>query len=80
MVKILKTQQKTSNSGLFLALLTVSFFAFYRKMEEVEHELLARIDVSMKYVPQISHLGNHMRFTGLETLNKLQGRTREWFG
>jgi len=46
-------------------------------MEEVEQELLARIEVSMKYVPQIWHLSNHRGFTGLETLNKPQGRTRE---
>jgi len=50
------------------------------KIEEVEQELHAQIEVSMKYVPQIWHLSNHMRFTGPETLNKLQGRTREWFG
>jgi len=57
----------------------VSFFAFYRKIEEVEQELLVQIEVSMKYVPQIWHFSNHMRFTGPEILNKLQGKTREWF-
>jgi hypothetical protein len=36
------------------------------KIEEVEQELRAQIEVSMKYVPQISHLSNHMGFTGLD--------------
>lgn len=35
-------------------------------IEEVEQELRAQIEVSMKYVPQISHLSNHMGFTGLD--------------
>ncbi len=36
------------------------------KIEEVEQELRAQIEVSLKYVPQISHLSNHMGFTGLD--------------
>jgi len=36
------------------------------KIEEVEQELRAQIEVSMKYVPQISHLSNHMGFTSLD--------------
>jgi predicted glycoside hydrolase/deacetylase ChbG (UPF0249 family) len=36
------------------------------KIEDVEQELRAQIEVSMKYVPQISHLSNHMGFTGLD--------------
>ena len=36
------------------------------KIEEVEQELRAQIEISMKYVPQISHLSNHMGFTGLD--------------
>jgi len=36
------------------------------KIEEVEKELRAQIEVSMKYVSQISHLSNHMGFTGLD--------------
>ena len=36
------------------------------KIEEVEQELRAQIEVSMKYVLQISHLSNHMGFTGLD--------------
>jgi hypothetical protein len=36
------------------------------KIEEVEQELRAQIEVSMKYVPQISHLSNHMGFSGLD--------------
>lgn len=42
------------------------------KMEEVEQELRAQIEVSMKYVPQISHLSNHMGFTSIDSrLTKL---------
>jgi predicted glycoside hydrolase/deacetylase ChbG (UPF0249 family) len=36
------------------------------KIEEIEQELRAQIEVSMKYVPQISHLSNHMGFTSLD--------------
>jgi chitin disaccharide deacetylase len=36
------------------------------KIEEVEQELRAQIELSMKYVPQISHLSNHMGFTSLD--------------
>ena len=36
------------------------------KIEEVEQELRAQIELSMKYVPQILHLSNHMGFTGLD--------------
>jgi hypothetical protein len=36
------------------------------KIEEVDKELRAQIELSMKYVPQISHLSNHMGFTGLD--------------
>jgi len=36
------------------------------EIDEVEQELRAQIEVSMKYVPQISHLSNHMGFTSLD--------------
>ncbi len=36
------------------------------KIGDVEQELRAQIEVSVKYVPQISHLSNHMGFTGLD--------------
>lgn len=36
------------------------------KIDEVEQELRAQIELSMKYVPQISHLSNHMGFTSLD--------------
>jgi predicted glycoside hydrolase/deacetylase ChbG (UPF0249 family) len=37
------------------------------KIEEVEQELRAQIELSMKYVPQITHLSNHMGFTSLDS-------------
>ena len=37
------------------------------KIEEVEKELRAQIELSLKYVPHISHLSNHMGFTMLDT-------------
>ena len=36
------------------------------KIEEVEQELRAQIEVSLKYQPQISHLSNHMGFISLD--------------
>jgi predicted glycoside hydrolase/deacetylase ChbG (UPF0249 family) len=36
------------------------------KIDEVEQELRAQIELSMKYVTQISHLSNHMGFTSLD--------------
>lgn len=36
------------------------------KMEEIEQELRAQIELSMKSVSQISHLSTHMGFTGLD--------------
>lgn len=36
------------------------------KIEEVEQELRAQIEVSLKYLPHISHLSNHMGFTSLD--------------
>jgi hypothetical protein len=42
------------------------------KIEEVEQELRAQIEVSLKYLPHISHLSNHMGFTGFDPkLNEL---------
>ncbi|HSH19678.1 MAG TPA: polysaccharide deacetylase family protein [Draconibacterium sp.] len=42
------------------------------KIEEVEQELRAQIEVSLKYLPHISHLSNHMGFTSLDPrLNEL---------
>ena len=36
------------------------------KIEEIEQELRAQIELSMKYLPHISHLSNHMGFAGLD--------------
>jgi len=36
------------------------------KIEEIEKELRAQIEVSLKYLPNISHLSNHMGFTSLD--------------
>ena len=46
------------------------------KLEEIEQELRAQIELSLKHVPHISHLSNHMGFTMLdpkidELVNKL---------
>jgi chitin disaccharide deacetylase len=46
------------------------------KIDEVEQELRAQIELSMKYLPQVSHLSTHMGFAGLdpkieEVVNKL---------
>jgi len=36
------------------------------KIEEIELELRAQIELSLKHIPQISHLSTHMGFTGLD--------------
>lgn len=36
------------------------------KIEEVEKELRAQIELAIRQVPQVSHLSNHMGFTGLD--------------
>jgi len=36
------------------------------KLEEIEQELRAQIELSLKHVPHISHLSNHMGFTMLD--------------
>jgi chitin disaccharide deacetylase len=36
------------------------------KLEEIEQELRAQIELSLKHVPHISHLSSHMGFTGLD--------------
>jgi len=36
------------------------------KIEEVEQELRAQIELSLKYLPHISHLSSHMGFTSLD--------------
>ena len=36
------------------------------KIEEVEKELRAQIELALRQVPQVSHLSNHMGFTGLD--------------
>ena len=42
------------------------------KIEEVEKELRAQIELALRQVPQVSHLSNHMGFTGLDPkLNEL---------
>jgi chitin disaccharide deacetylase len=46
------------------------------KMEEVEKELRAQIEMAIKLIPQVSHLSSHMAFTSLspemdELVNKL---------
>jgi hypothetical protein len=35
-------------------------------LEEIEKELRAQIEISLKHVPHISHLSNHMGFSGLD--------------
>jgi hypothetical protein len=37
------------------------------KIEEVEQELRAQIEISLKYLPHISHLSSHMGFTSLDS-------------
>lgn len=37
------------------------------KLDEIEQELRAQIEVSLKFVPYISHLSIHMGFTSLDT-------------
>lgn len=46
------------------------------KLDEIEQELRAQIELSLKHIPHISHLSNHMGFTRLdpkieELVNKL---------
>ncbi|MDD4425715.1 MAG: polysaccharide deacetylase family protein [Mariniphaga sp.] len=46
------------------------------KIEEIEQELRAQIELSLKYITQVSHLSTHMGFTSLdpkieEVVNKL---------
>lgn len=36
------------------------------KLDDIEKELRAQIEVSLKHVPHISHLSTHMGFTGLD--------------
>jgi predicted glycoside hydrolase/deacetylase ChbG (UPF0249 family) len=36
------------------------------KLDEIEQELRAQIEVSLKHVPHISHLSTHMGFNGLD--------------
>jgi predicted glycoside hydrolase/deacetylase ChbG (UPF0249 family) len=36
------------------------------KLEEIENELRAQIELSLKHIPQISHVTTHMGFTGLD--------------
>lgn len=36
------------------------------KLDEIEHELRAQIEVALKHVPHISHLSTHMGFTNLD--------------
>jgi predicted glycoside hydrolase/deacetylase ChbG (UPF0249 family) len=36
------------------------------KIDEIEHELRAQVELALKYVPQISHMGGHMGFAGLD--------------
>lgn len=36
------------------------------KIEEVEKELRAQIELALRQIPQVSHLSNHMGFTGLD--------------
>lgn len=36
------------------------------KLDEIEKELRAQIEVSLKYLPRISHLSNHMGFSSLD--------------
>jgi predicted glycoside hydrolase/deacetylase ChbG (UPF0249 family) len=44
------------------------------KLDEIEKELRAQIELALKYVPHISHMGGHMGFAGLDTrISKLMG-------
>lgn len=36
------------------------------KIDEIEQEVRTQIELSLKHIPQISHLSNHMGFTGLD--------------
>ena len=36
------------------------------KIDEIEQELRAQIEISLRYLPHISHISNHMGFTGLD--------------
>ena len=36
------------------------------KLEEIEKELRAQIELALKHVPHISHMGGHMGFSGLD--------------
>ncbi len=36
------------------------------KIEEIESELRAQIELALKHVPRISHMGGHMGFAGLD--------------
>jgi len=36
------------------------------KIEEIEQELRAQIELAMKHIPQVSHLSTHMGFSGMD--------------
>ena len=36
------------------------------KLEEIEQELRAQIELAMKHIPQVSHLSSHMGFTSMD--------------
>lgn len=45
------------------------------KIDEIEQELRAQIELALKHVPHISHMGGHMGFSGLDpSISKLMDR------
>ncbi|MBN2806332.1 MAG: polysaccharide deacetylase family protein [Prolixibacteraceae bacterium] len=36
------------------------------KIKEIEQELRAQIELALKHIPQVSHVSNHMGFTGMD--------------
>ncbi|SHF10073.1 hypothetical protein SAMN05444274_103493 [Mariniphaga anaerophila] len=51
------------------------------KLEEIEQELRAQIELSVKHLPHISHLSSHMGFTGLDPkINDLVNKLAKEYG
>jgi chitin disaccharide deacetylase len=51
------------------------------KIEEIEKELRAQIEMAMRDVPHVSHMGGHMGFAGLDPeIEKLVNRLRKEYG
>ena len=51
------------------------------KIEEIEQELRAQIELALKHVPHISHMGGHMGFAGLDPkIGELMTRLSKEYG